>query len=69
MYKLFFISAVLFAAPAFAQDSKKEEHAEHKRQKEVAKAEKRARKAVDWSFEKVDRPMPVCNLKGKDCEQ
>lgn len=66
------IALVLSGTAAIACNNDKqkaieEQKAELKFAKERRKAEKRAAKAIDWSFEHRDRPMPVANIKG-DCE-
>lgn len=67
MKNIILVLTLLVCSPAFADETKQEKRAEQKRAEEVAKAEKRAKKAVNWAFEHRDRPMPVANVKGK-CE-
>lgn len=61
---------VLCAFPALAdkhEEALKEKHRVERLDNERAKAEKRAKHAINWAFEHRDRPMPVANIKG-DCE-
>src|ERR1700677_273598 len=49
--------------PLYLGPTEKLQHAEQKHVKEAAKAEKRATKAIDWSHEHRDLPMPVADVK------